>query len=188
MKAKQQLRQPRSKPQARTAPSMDKVLEACAEISALGLEPPVLRSYLTTSVQRILAATAVDLLMRNGDGYVPTPIPAADENREEKQALLGHAQSFAAKAIEQKKIVDFSFSYRAEQGAVIYHGLALPLITVQSIAVLLAIRKSAFSPGEIMALTTLGNVARLALENAELAGRNAAQKQDMDRFLEISSE
>ncbi len=85
-------------------------------------------------------------------------------------------------------MLDFRFSYRADAGEVIYHGLAAPLITAQSTAVLLVIRKAVFTPSDVAAFHALGNVSQLALNNAELAALHSVQKKEMDDLLEISAE
>ncbi|HZU32624.1 MAG TPA: GAF domain-containing protein, partial [Candidatus Angelobacter sp.] len=188
MKTKPQLRQLRSKPPARSAIAADKILEACAGIAALCIEPDALRNHIAQSTRDLLKAGVANILLRNGNNYVPGPIAASSEDHRGNEALLGHACSFAIKAIEQKKMLDFRFSYRADAGEAIYHGLAAPLITAQSTAVLLVIRKAVFTPSDVAAFHALGNVSQLALNNAELAALHSVQKKEMDDLLEISAE
>ena len=70
----------------------------------------------------------------------------------------------------------------------IYHGLAQPILTTGTAAVLLMVRKSAFTPAEISAFSVMGNIGRMALDNSELAGLYGAQKQKLDQLLEISAD
>src|SRR5262249_3556204 len=73
-------------------------------------------------------------------------------------------------------------------GETIYHGLAQPLITEQSTAVLLLVRSGPFSSDEVSAFESLGSVGRLALAKAELTALASLHKQELDQLLEISAE
>src|SRR5262249_38765109 len=99
-----------------------------------------------------------------------------------------HARSSAAQAVEHKQVLNFRFSFRSGEGETVYQGLAHPLITGQVTAVLLMVRSTPFLPAEGSAFAALGSVARMALDNAELAGLNSTQKRDLDQLLEISGD
>ena len=101
---------------------------------------------------------------------------------------MEHARSYARQAIEQNQQLSFKFSYRSDEKEVIYHGLAQPILTTGTAAVLLMVRKSAFTPSEISAFSVMGNIGRMALDNSELAGLYGAQKQKLDQLLEISAD
>ena len=61
------------------------------------------------------------------------------------KALMEHARSYATQAIEQNQQLSFKFSYRSAEKEVIYHGLAQPILTTGTAAVLLMVRKSVFT-------------------------------------------
>jgi PAS domain S-box-containing protein len=172
----------------RASASMEKVLEACVQLPALSGEPSVLRQHIAESARTIFAAAVAGMMVRDGESYLPGAVCTAVDERAGKKALLEHARSFATQAIEQKRLLNFRFSYRAPEGEAIYHGLAQPMVTAQTAAVLLVVRSSVFSPAEVSAFSALGNIARLALDNCELTGLYSTQKQDLDQLLEISAE
>ncbi|HZD94718.1 MAG TPA: hypothetical protein VE133_10720, partial [Candidatus Sulfotelmatobacter sp.] len=163
-------------------------MEACLQLPSLGAEPPVLRGQIVSSAGNIFQAEVAEMLVREGGSYLPASTVAATEDGSESEALLAHARSFATQAVEQKRLLNFRFSYRSAEGENIYHGLAQPLGTTQTMAVLLIVRSAPFSSAEVSAFGTLGNVGRMALDNSELTGLYSAQKQDLDQLLEISSE
>src|ERR1700742_3543617 len=182
------MRQRRKAPPARSRPatargsaSMEKVLEACAQLASLTGE--TLRQHMADSAGNIFRADLAGILPQENDG-IPSLAINADLDESAKKSLLDHVRPFAAQAIEQKKLLNFRFS----SDETIYHGLAQPLITSGSIVVMLAVRSSVFSVAEAGAFTAMGNIARLALDNAELAGLCSAQKHDFDQLLDLSSE
>ena len=61
-------------------------------------------------------------------------------------------------AIEQKQQLSFKFSYRSDENEAVYHGLAQPILTTGTAAVLLVVRNSAFTPAEISAFSVMGNI------------------------------
>ena len=160
----------RSQIQARASACTEKVLEACAQLPSLGGEAPVLREYVAESARKIFQAEVAGMLVRDGDNYQLGAVSAAVQPGTGKTALLSHAQSFAAQATEQKRLLNFRFSYRDLEGEKIYYGLAQPLVTSQSAVVLVMVRSTVFAAVEVSAFSVLGNTARLELENAELAG------------------
>src|SRR5882724_10828167 len=178
----------RSQIQTRASASMEKVLEACANLPSLGGEAPVLREYLAESARKIFQAEVAGMLVQDGDNYLLGAVSPPVQSGGGKTALLSHAQSFAAQATEQQRLLNFRFAYRDLEGEKIYYGLAQPLVTTQSAVVLLVVRSTVFAPSEVSAFSVLGNMARLTLENAELAGLNSAQKRDLNQLLEISAD
>ncbi len=101
---------------------------------------------------------------------------------------MEHARSFATQAIEQKRQLNFQFSYRLAESEALYYGLAQPILTTGTLAALLVVRGSIFAPAEVSAFGVMGNIARMALDNSELAGLYAAQKQKLDQLMEISAD
>ena len=188
MRSKPKLAQPRTKTQVLSSACTESVLEACLELSRLNAEPAVLREHIVSSAGKIFEAAVAGMMVRDGDSYLPAAISAEGEDAAGTQALLSHARSFATQAIEQKRLLNFRFSYRSREGEAIYHGLAQPLISAQSVACLLVVRSAAFSPAEVAAFSVLGNVGRLSLENSELTGVSSAQKHELEQLLEISGE
>ena len=167
---------------------MENVLEACVQLPSLSGEPPVLRQYIAESARKIFDAAVAGMMVRDGESFLPGAVCTAVDESAGKKALLEHVRSFATQAIEQKRLLNFRFSYRSPDGEAIYHGLAQPMVTTGTAAVLLAVRSSVFSPTEVSAFSVLGNIARLALDNSELTGLYSAQKHDLNQLLDISSE
>src|ERR1700743_1141155 len=185
------MRQIRKAPPARSRPatargsaSMEKVRGARAQLASLPGE--TLRQHMADSAGNIFRADLAGILPQENDG-IPSLAINADLDESAKKSLLDHVRPLTAQAMEQtgqKKLLNFRFS----SDETIYHGLAQPLITSGSIVVMLAVRSSVFSVAEAGAFTAMGNIARLALDNAELAGLCSAQKQDFDQLLDLSSE
>jgi PAS domain S-box-containing protein len=155
---------------------------------SLQAEPPVLREHLLNSAGSIFQTDLAAMLVREGEGYLPAAVVAAIDHADGSESLLSHARSFATQAVEQNRLLNFRFSYRSTEGETIYHGLAQPLTTSGTAAVLLVVRSAAFLPAEVSAFDVLGNVGRMGLENSELTGLFSAQKHDLDKLLEISAE
>ena len=152
----------------------------------LAAEPPVLREHIVSSAAGIFKAAIAAVLFREDEKYVSAA--AVSDSNQPSEALMAHARSFATQAAEQKKLLNFRFSYRSSEGETIYHGLAQPLSTAQRPAVLLLVRSAPFSSAEGSAFAVLGNAGRFALDHAELAGLYSSQKQELDQLLEISAE
>ncbi|HEY1526354.1 MAG TPA: PAS domain S-box protein [Candidatus Angelobacter sp.] len=188
MRPTQKARQLRPKTPSRTSASMEKVLESCVELANLSQDPSVLRQHIAESARNIFKAVVAGMMVRDGESYLPSAVCTAVDETAGRKALLEHARSFATQSIEQKRLLSFRFSYRAPQGEAMYHGLALPIVTADTTAVLLVVRNNVFSPAEVSAFNVLGNTARLALDNIELAVLQTAQKRDLDQLLEISAE
>jgi PAS domain S-box-containing protein len=167
---------------------MEQVLEVCHQLPALNVTPGDLSQHIADSARRIFAAAVAGVMAQRGEAEKDLPGVGFVATDGAKKALLEHARSFAAQAIEQKKLLNFRFSYRSPAGEAIYHGLAQPLADTRTSSVLLVVRSSVFSPAEVSAFNLLGNMARLALDNAELTGLCATQKQHLDQLLEISAE
>src|SRR5579859_1375666 len=198
MRPKPKARKVRVKAPSRASACMENVLAACAELAHFSGEPPILRRNIAEAARRIFPSLVAGVMVHDGAGLLPAAIAAtelADRNAPlgkdasaDINALLDHARSFAAQAIEQKRLLTFRFSYRSAEGESVYHGLAQPVPTTKNSSVLLVVRRSVFSPGEVSAFSVLGSTARLALDNSELAGLYSTQTHDYDQLLEISAE
>src|ERR1041384_8737671 len=187
LKSKTKATPPRSRSQLKASACSERVLEACKQLPALAAEPIVLREHLVSSAAKIFKAAVAAVLLRAGEKYASAAV-VSERDEPTREALIAHARSFASQAIEQKKLLNFRFSYRAAQGENIYPGLAQPLTTSEHAAVLLVVRSAPFSSSEASAFAVLGNLGRLALDNSELAGLCSSQKQELDQLLEISAE
>src|SRR5262249_54200123 len=176
----------RSRTQVRSSAYTERVLEASLQLPSPA-EPRVLREYMVTTAARIFRPIAAGIFEREGEGYQPVAV-ATGESGTGMESLLAHARSFAAQAVEQKRLLNFRSSSRPSEGEPVYQGLAHPLIPAQATAVLLIVRGTPFLPAETSAFAALGNVARLALDNAELNRLYSTQKRELDQLLEISGE
>jgi GAF domain-containing protein len=166
---------------------MQKVLEACAQLPRLGSDAAAVREFAAEVARKALQAPVAGILQRDGDTYVLGSVSAESKQGSGKPALISQARSFAAQAIEKKKLVSFRFTCTTDVETV-YCGMAQPLATSSSVFALLVLRRAAFSAAEISAFHLLGNLARMALENAELSSLSATQQQHLDQLLEISSD
>ncbi|HEY5029699.1 MAG TPA: GAF domain-containing protein, partial [Candidatus Angelobacter sp.] len=178
----------RSKSPAKATAPLERVLETCAELSSFSGELPVLRQRIAESARDIFQAVVAGIMVRDGESYLPATVCTGVDDPANAKALMEHARSFAAQAIEQKRSVNFRFSYRLPESEAIFYGLAQPILTTGAAAVLLAVRTTVFAPAEVSAFGVMGNVARMALDNSELAGLYAGQKQKLDQLLEISAD
>ncbi|HSM86996.1 MAG TPA: PAS domain S-box protein [Candidatus Limnocylindrales bacterium] len=165
---------------------MEKVLEACGQLQLLGGEPSALREHVAEAARKLFTAAVSGVLVRDKANQSLGEASGAVKEATGKASLLAHARSFASQAIEHKRLLNFRFSYRDSDGDKPYYGLALPLVTSQSAAALLIVRRTAFSPAEVSAFSVLGNTLRMALDNAELATVQAAQQKELTQLLEIS--
>jgi PAS domain S-box-containing protein len=182
-------------------------LQECLQLPSVSGGPPALRQHLVDAAGKIFQAVVAGVMVREGESYqaaavcptvetvddggaagASTPARANPARSGDPGALLAHARSFAAQASEQKRLLNFRFSFPSPPGETIYHGLAQPLVTAQTAAVMVVVRTTAFSSADVAAFGVLGNVARLALDNSELSGVCSSQKQELDQLLEISGE
>lgn len=184
---------PRRKPgygypgaQEKSGALLEQVLAACAQLP--GGEARVLREYFAETARRIFQASVAGMLVKDGDGYALGPVFTAGKEETGDTSLLSHAESFAAQAVDNKRPLNFRFSYRDAEGEKLYCGLAQPLVTSQSAAALLVVRRAVFSPGEVSVFHVLGSMACLALDNAELAGLLSGQQKNLNELLDISAE
>jgi PAS domain S-box-containing protein len=203
MRPKPKARIVRAKTPARASACMENVLAACVDLANFNGETSILRRRISEAARKAFQSLVAGVMPGDGVGYpaavaatdladkndlVDKDAPAGKNAIPDKNALLDHARSFAAQAIEQKRLLTFRFSYRSREGESVYHGLAQPISTTKNAAVLLVVRRNIFLPAEISAFNVLGSTARLALENSELAGLYSTQTHDYDQLLEISAE
>ncbi|HEX3095410.1 MAG TPA: GAF domain-containing protein, partial [Candidatus Angelobacter sp.] len=204
MRPKPKARKFRAKAPSRASACMENVLAACTELANFSGEPPILRRHIAEAARRIFQSMVAGVMVQQDATFLTASTavhdmaeedvaagqhhPAGKDHSADKNALLEHARSFAIQAIEQKRLLTFRFSYRSPEGESVYHGLAQPISTTKSAAVLLVVRRNLFSPAEISAFSMLGGTARLALDNSELAGLYSTQTHDYDQLLEISAE
>ncbi len=166
---------------------MQKVLEACAQLPGMGADAGKVRDYIADVAHRALLAPVAGILKRDGETFLLDNISAETARGAGKPALISQARTFAAQALEKKKLVNFRFTFKAETESA-WCGLAQPLLTAQSEFALLVLRRTPFTPVEISAFHVLGSLARMAIDNAELASLSAGQQQHLDQLLSISSE
>ncbi|HET9180834.1 MAG TPA: PAS domain S-box protein [Candidatus Angelobacter sp.] len=185
MKPKRKTGAGRTRVRAKAAGPLDKVLEVCTQLPGLGGEPAVAREFVAEAARKVFLAALSGVLLRQGDSYVLEAVSSAPKVSPEKSVLLSHVTSFASLAIEQNRLVNFRFSYQDGESERIYHGLALPLVTTQSAAALLLARSTSFSAAELSAFNVLGNSARMALDNLELAALQALRDKDFSNLLDL---
>jgi PAS domain S-box-containing protein len=173
-------------PVKRTAISQ-KVLQACAQLPLLNHDSARLRTHIAETAKEILGGLAAGIILQSGETYIMGALAAPEAEAIGKSALLSHAKSFAVQAIEQSKPVHFRFSSPRNARSV-YHGIAEPLVTSQSVAALLVLKDKAFTVEQVAALQSFGSIARLSLENSELVSLSSAQQQHLDQLLQISSD
>src|SRR6267154_4204408 len=151
----------RSKAPAKAPTHMERVLEACAELQSFNGEVPVLRQRIADSAREIFQGVVAGMMVRDGETYLSATVCTTDDPLRAK-ALMEHARSFATQAIEQERQLNFQFSYRLAESEAVYHGLAQPILTTGTIAVLVMVRSSIFAPAEGSAFGVMGNIARMA--------------------------
>jgi two-component system NtrC family sensor kinase len=166
---------------------MQKVLEACSQLPSGSGDPARLRAYIAESARDALQALVAGILVKEDETYVLGSVTQEGSLDLATSSLVSHAKAFAIQAIQRKKLLNFSLT-SAVEAETTHHGLAEPLITFQSTAVLVVLRSEGFSGDDISAFELLGKIARLALENAELTGTVAAQQQHLNQLLAISTE
>ncbi len=162
---------------------MEQVLEACAEIASLRAGLPVVRERTVKAVREIFKADVSGIIVREGEGYHDAAVCSDADDPVGAKALIEHARPYATRAIEQNQQVSFKFSYCHSQTEAIYHGLAQPILTTGSAAVLLMVRKTAFTVAEISAFGAIGNMGRMALDNSELASLYGAKSKSSSNYL-----
>src|SRR5437764_14129738 len=117
------------------------VLEICAQLADSSADAAALLETIAASACQLFQATAAGMLVRDGE----TPVL---KNRVAQPpsavALLSQAQPFAEEAIIKNALVSFCL----EEKKSACHGLAQPLITAQSVQVLLVLREKAFTQAE----------------------------------------
>ncbi|HEY6349073.1 MAG TPA: PAS domain S-box protein [Candidatus Angelobacter sp.] len=145
-----------------------------------------LRSYIAETARDTSQAVVAGMLLKADQSYVLGSVATEGDADPGKSALISHTRTFAGQAIQARELLSFNLS-SAETGAG-YFGLAEPLITSQSSTVLIVLKREAFSPDEVSELALLGDIARLALENAELTDLAAAQQQHLNQLLAISTD
>ena len=166
--------------------AIHKVLDVCAQLSRMNGSPTALRSYIAETARDISQATVAGTLLKADQAYVLGSIAVEGNADPARSALISHAKAFAGQAIDSKELLSFNLS-PAEIGPS-YFGLAEPLLTSQSATALILLKRQSFSADEISAIEFLGDVARLALENAEMADLAAAQQQHLNQLLAISTD
>src|ERR1700743_1466235 len=110
------MRQIRKAPPARSRPatargsaSMEKVLEACAQLASLTGE--TLRQHMADSAGNIFRADLAGILPQENDGIASFAINS-DLDETAKNSVLHHVRPFAAKAMDQtrqRKLLNFRF-------------------------------------------------------------------------------
>src|SRR5258708_26338495 len=153
----------------------------------MGDDAGKVRAYSADVADRVLVAPVAGILKRDGETFLLDNISAETARGAGKPALISQARTFAAQALEKKKIVNCRFTFKAETESA-WCGLAQPLVTAQSEFALLVLRRTPFTPVEISAFHVLGSLARMAIDNAELASLSAGQQQHLDQLLRNSSE
>ena len=126
-------------------------------------------------------------LVRQGRTSALETVSTGGKDSMDKAVLLTHATSFASQAIEQNRLLNFHFSYHEAGKERTCQGLALPLVTTQSAAALLLVRRTIFSPTDLSAFTVPGNTARMALDSKRVFALHTERKDDIDNLLELSS-
>src|SRR5262249_43734666 len=84
-----------------------------------------------------------------------------------------------SQALASNQLLAFRFISRDTGVEGAHFGLAEPVATSRTEAVLLAVREKNFSPAENYAFNLLSSLARLALDNAELATLYSTQQQNL---------
>jgi len=163
------------------------VLDACAELPLLTGDPAFVRGYVADTVRSIFGLDVAGTLLRDGATFLLDALSGPPEQRIANSSLISQARSFAAQAIERGEILSFRLAGKSG-GEKVYHGLVTPLVSAHAAVALVALRTAEFAGDEISALRTIGNVARMALENRELESFSSAQRQHLNQLLEISTE
>jgi PAS domain S-box-containing protein len=164
---------------------LDQVLAACTQLP--GNDTKSLRDHFCDVAGNVFHTSLSGVVIKENSGYSMGAFSSAVPEETGEASLVSHVRSFAAQAITSKRLLNFHFSYRDAEGDMLYNGLACPLITTQSTAALLGVRRDVFSPQEVSVFRVLGSFARMALENAELSGLYTGQQKSVNELLEVSS-
>ena len=162
-----------------SAGAPDKVLQALAELPLSKGSPADLCQKIAETAADLLEGSAAGFLVRNDEGFVLSALAAEKDERAAKTTLVSSAKSFAQEALETRQLVKFRLS--RDSRSIAFYGLAQPLITSQSVGVLLVLRGTAFLTSEISTFQMSANLARLTLENAELATLASARQQHLEQ-------
>src|SRR5205807_1038109 len=154
---------------ASSSECLQEVLEACANLP-LKAGAAALRDYVAETARGIFQASFAGILVREDGDYILEPIHCGDAFSPE---LVSCARTCAIQAIHQQKLLDFRFSPEKSSEYKDCHGLTQSLQIGAASTALLVVRKASFLPNEVAAFRVLGNIARLALDNVELAGMNS---------------
>src|SRR5262249_18699142 len=144
LKPKKKSVSPRQGSRIRLSACTERVLEACLQLTSQASDLPLLREQIVNSAGKVFHAVT-GMMLREGETLRTVATASPAEDGATNQALLSHSRSFAVQAIEQKRLVNFRLSSRSAEGATFYHGLAQPLITAQSMTVLLMVRSGPFT-------------------------------------------
>ena len=166
---------------------MEKVLDACIQLPQTEGGCSGIYRHLAEAVRKIFATAVSGILVREGAGYSLAAVSSPVKEGADKAALLSHVSTFATQAIDRQRLLSFKLSYEGADREREFHGVALPLVTVQSHTALVAVRSSEFSQDELSAFNVLGNTARLALDRAELSNICAQQQAGVTQLLEMAS-
>jgi PAS domain S-box-containing protein len=178
----------RSRVQGKASDPMEKALEACTQLAQMKGEPSALREYLAETARKVFAPALAGILLRDRQTYTLETLSSSGKEGPDKTVLLTHATSFASQAVEQDRLLNFHFSYEEAGRERPCQGLAFPLVTKQSAAVFVLVRRTVFSASELSAFTLLGKTARIMLENTELSALQADRHNDIDHLLHLYSD
>src|SRR5260370_27399025 len=187
MKTHRKLGHTRLEATARPSDLAQQVLDTCAELPLMTGAPAFVRGYVADTVRTIFELDVVGMLVRDGATFLLDAVSGPPEQRIANSALISRARSFAVQAIERGEIVPFRLAGKPGNGKIHYGGVQ-PLVTAHAAAALVALRTAEFSADETSAFRTIGNVARMALENRELERFSSAQRQHLDQLLGISTQ
>jgi PAS domain S-box-containing protein len=171
---------------------LEKALEACMHLPAGSTDQAGLRSYITEKAGHISDALVTGLLVKQGEAYILSNIYSAEQESSaipapSHAALISQAKDFALQAGQHRKTIDFRLGSEIRPES-LHHGLAHPVLTLQTAAVLVLLKKASFSEDEIAAVEVLGRTARLAMENLELTALASSQQQHLSQLLAISTD
>jgi two-component system NtrC family sensor kinase len=167
--------------QVRSGAILEQVLAACARLPSG--DTKVLQDYFAETARRIFQAEAAGVLIKDGDGHSWAAVCAG--KGETGSGILANAQPSVANALTNSRLMSFRFSCRQAEEEPACRGLAYPL-TIEHASALVVVRKAVFSPGEVSVFHVLGDMARLALKNAELAALHSGQERSLSELLDFA--
>jgi PAS domain S-box-containing protein len=156
---------------------LDKILAASRQWQASGSGLKNVQQAVAETARKIFQASVAGIMVREHEGYSLASVSAAGK---EDNELLSRTRSFASQALTSNQLLGFRFISRDTGGEGTRFGVAEPVATSRTAAVLLAVRERDFSPAETCAFNLLSSLARLALDNAELAVLYSTQQQNLD--------